>query len=61
MTTQVNQTIGLRTQTLKFIMECNLSVREFKQYANRTRLKSTKDLDKVKKHFNLWKKYGWLQ
>lgn len=61
MTTQIEQPVGLRTQTLKFIMECNLSVREFKQHASRTRLKSTKDLERVKKHVNLWRKYGWLQ
>jgi hypothetical protein len=61
MTTQIEQQVGLRTHTLKFIMKCGLSVREFKANAKRTRLKSTKDLDKVKKHVNLWKNYGWLQ
>ena len=50
----------IRTECLKVIIKNNLSVREFKANAKRTRLRTTKNLEKVNKHICLWKKYGWL-
>lgn len=37
-----------------------MSVREFRKNAERTRLKTTKDLNKVESHIKLWKRYKWI-
>lgn len=57
---QTQKPHGLRTSLLKFIIRHGLSVREFEEYSNRTRLREKNNLIKVEQHIELWYKYKWL-
>lgn len=51
----------LRASLLQLIIKNNMSVREFKTHAKRTRLRDFKNLIKVEQHIYMWKKYNWVQ
>jgi hypothetical protein len=57
---QTEKQRGLRTDLLKFIIGHGMSVREFEENAERTRLRERKNLIKVEQHICLWQKYKWL-
>ena len=50
----------IRTTVVKFCKKNKLSVRQFVNNAKRTRLATTKDEEKMKKHLILWAKYNWI-
>lgn len=50
----------IRTSTLKLLVSKGIGVARFRKMAERTKLNSEKDIDKIEKHINLWSSYGWL-
>ncbi len=51
---------AVRKTVVDFCLEKKISVRQFINYAKRTRLSTTKDIDKMETHFNLWQSYKWI-
>lgn len=50
----------IRTTTLRVLKDAGITVAKFRSMAQRTRLRSEKDVELVRKHIILWRKYRWL-
>ena len=50
----------IRTNLLQLIKANGMSVREFRSYAERTRLRTENNLIKAQMHIQLWKNYNWI-